>query len=265
MKFRKLVFDIDGVIYRGNEFIPGAPEVLKELSETHEIFLLTNNSTRHREDYIHKFIEKGIKIEKTRVFTSASVTAEFILEEFGVKKIFPVGERGLIKELKEAGHEILNVDAKPSDIEAVVVGMDRGINYEKISLAARAVRRGAMFIATNQDVTFPSQRGLEPGSGSVLASIEAASGRKADIVVGKPSPLMLSFVKKKVGSKAEEILLIGDRLDTDVASGRALKLKTALVLTGITRKEDLELLPLEDRPDFVFKSLKDLSEFLRVS
>jgi len=263
MRFRKLIFDIDGVIYRGNEFIPGVPEVLRELSESYEIFLLTNNSTRHREDYVRKFSERNIEIKKENVFTSASVTSEFLYENFGSKRIFPVGEAGLVKELKEAGHEVLESDAKISEIEAIVVGMDRGISYEKISIAARAVRRGAMFIATNQDVTFPSEKGLEPGCGSILAAIEAASGRKADVIVGKPSPVMLSFVKKRVGGAHDEILLIGDRLDTDIASGKVMNLKTALVLSGITKKGDLELIPPEDRPEFVFDSLKDLGAFLR--
>ncbi|MBC7114147.1 MAG: hypothetical protein PWR13_943 [Archaeoglobi archaeon] len=263
MKFSRLVFDIDGVIYRGRDFIPGVPEVLREISREHEIYLLTNNSTRHREDYVRRFLQEGIEIEKERVFTSASVTAEFIFESFGKRRIFPVGEEGLERELREAGHEVLDLSADPGEIEAVAVGMDRGVNYEKISLASRAVRRGAMLIATNQDVTFPSERGLEPGAGSILASIEAASGRKADIVIGKPSPFMLSFIRKRIEAEDEEILIIGDRLDTDIASGKALNLRTALVLTGITSKTDLNKIPEEDRPDYVFEDLRELLKFLK--
>ncbi|MBC7109813.1 MAG: HAD hydrolase-like protein [Archaeoglobi archaeon] len=174
-----------------------------------------------------------------------------------------MGEKGLERELKEAGHEVLDLTADISEIEAVAVGMDRTVNYEKISLAARAVRRGAMLIATNQDVTFPSEKGLEPGAGSILASIEAASGRKADIVIGKPSPFMLSFIRKRIGGKNEEILIIGDRLDTDIASGKALNLRTALVLTGITSKSDLKRIPEADRPDYVFEDLRGLLNFLK--
>jgi HAD superfamily hydrolase (TIGR01450 family) len=171
-----------------------------------------------------------------------------------VRRVYVVGEEGLVEELKLAGLEL----AGPEEAECVVVGLDRGLTYSKLEGALRCLSRGALLVATNGDPTLPTERGLAPGAGAILAALEAAAGRRADAVVGKPNAFMYELALREHGIRPGEALAVGDRLDTDVEGAKRAGLAAALVLTGAAKLSDLERARV--KPDFVLGSIRDLFE-----
>ncbi len=232
------VVDLDGVVWRGNEPIWENVEALKKLDG--EKVFLTNNSTRARWEVEERLRKLGLE---GRVITSAYVAAKFLKRE-GVTKVLPVGEVGLCEELVEVG---LKLTYEPAKAEAVVVGLDRTADYWKLSVASKAIMRGAMFVATNTDRTFPTEEGLYPGAGAFVEFLKASTGREP-IIVGKPSKIMLEEATR--GRKA---IIIGDRLETDIKMALDAGMEAILVLTGVTRE------PKEVPPGVkVVKTLREL-------
>lgn len=247
MNFKAFILDLDGVVYIGEEVIEGVPEKIKKLRNKGRVVFLTNNSTKSRDEYAKKLLRLGIEASPEEIVTSGYAAALYLKERFGSTNVFIVGEAGLKKELEDAGHRLCF-----RGCEAVVVGLDREFNYSKLSRASRLIREGAEFVATNLDSTLITPSGLLPGAGAIVAAVREASGREP-VVVGKPSKTLGKLILSRLKLKPGEVLLIGDRIETDIAFGKAMGFKTALVLTGIAREEDIEKSPI--KPDFVLERL----------
>lgn len=249
---KNLIIDMDGVLYRGHRSLPGAKEFLHHLEEREIAYILvTNNSTRTPEAYIAVLNEMGIGVSPRRILTSALATADYLgnLLPQGAR-LYLIGEEGLHSALAAKGFEF-----EERGVEAVVVGMDRQLTYEKLKTATIAIRQGARFIGTNPDKSFPAEEAIVPGAGAILAAIEAATDVKPT-VIGKPEPILFQMALQRMGAREEETAVIGDRLETDILGGQRCGLTTILVLTGITQKEDLA--KSEIQPDYTFESLTQL-------
>lgn len=258
------IIDMDGVLYRGEAAIPGAAGFLALLREQGKKFLLlTNNSTRTPAQYVEKLARMGIQVDQGHIFTSAQATALYLRQVARPgSRVYLVGMDGIREALLAEGFTLTD----GTDVDFVVVGMDTTVTYEKLKKATLAIRAGARFIATNPDRTLPTEEGIVPGAGSILAAIETATGVKPTIV-GKPQKPIFDIALKRLGSRPEETAVIGDRLETDILGGIRSGLKTILVLSGVTTREDLAGDPTgrsrpEIKPHWVFESVKELAEEL---
>ena len=260
---KAVIFDLDGVIYRGKSLIPHAAEAVRwARARGLCVRFLTNNSTLTRDDYSQRLEEFGIPTPPEHVMTSAYATAAYLKAcgEPGAK-VLVVGEGGLRAEIAAVGFDV--VPASNADgARYVAVGMDRQFRYEMLRAAMAAILAGAEFIASNRDTTFPIENGgLLPGGGTIVAAIEAAVGFPP-LLIGKPTPRMLEMVICEVGCKPAEAVIVGDRLDTDVQVGRAVGVHTALVLTGITTADEACAAPESMRPEWVLETLAELPRVL---
>ena len=248
----KFVIDMDGVLYRGNRKIEGADAFIEFLQDKDIPFLLaTNNSTRTREMYVEKLKNMGINVSKDNIITSAYVTAEVLKKEKNEASALIVGEIGIFEEMKRIGWEI--VDLKNwNKAEYVIVGMDTTLTYDKLKVGCLAINNGAKFIATNDDKNFPSEEGLIPGAGSMVAALEAATGKKAR-VMGKPNEPYVNTIKSILGS--EDIWVVGDRIETDMLLADKLGAKKVLVLSGVTKE------PVKN-VDYVLKNIGELLKII---
>lgn len=246
------LIDMDGVIYRGHDLIPGAEKFIRELRTGNVPFcFLTNNSQRTRRDVATKLCRLGIEVEEEHVFTCAMATARFLAQQKPNGTAFVIGEGGLLTALHRNGYSIVDKDP-----DYVVIGEGRTVNFEMVEAALRMVLKGAKLVATNLDPNCPTQAGLRPGCGALVSMLESASGLKA-FSVGKPSPIMLRAARKMLGLRSEETVVIGDTMETDILGGVQLGYRTVLVLSGGTQKEDLGRYAY--RPDLVVNSLADLT------
>lgn len=231
-RYDAYLFDLDGVLYRAEDPIEHASETVHRLrGRGSRIVFVTNNSSRTPRQVTDKLARVGVAASVDEVVGSAQVTAA-LLRSRGVSSVFVIGEDGVLEALAEAGIDILGADAKRA--EAVVVGWDRGISYDKLRTAALLVERGASLIATNGDVSYPAPDGLWPGAGALLAAVVATTGVEPTII-GKPYPPLFEAACRRAGGGRP--LVIGDRLDTDIAGAVALGLDSLLVLTGISSRE----------------------------
>ena len=233
-----VITDLDGVILLGGEPIRPNLEVLSELSRRDgSLYVVTNNSTRSRRMYSALLEGLGLSIPPERVVTSGFSAARLVTMKLGRSKVFAVGEEGLLEELVGEGHMPLTL-SEAREAEAVVVGLDRNLSYAKLSAALNALREGALFVATNLDNALPGPDGMRPGAGAVVAALETASGRRHDYNAGKPSEWMVRTLVEVVGAaKASRMVVIGDRVDTDIAMASRAGLDSILVLTGATRRD----------------------------
>ncbi|WP_169976790.1 HAD-IIA family hydrolase [Tautonia rosea] len=239
------VIDMDGVIYHGHRLIPGAREFVDRLrGGGHPFLFLTNNSQWTPRDLKHRLEQLGIGVEDSAFHTSALATAEFLRTQRPGGSAFVIGGAGLTNALYEAGYHLTERDP-----DYVVVGDTRRYDYETIEHAIRLILGGARFIATNPDLTGPSEAGLQPACGALVAPIELATGRKP-YFVGKPNPLMMRTALRKLGAHSSESFMIGDRMDTDIIGGTETGMQTILVLSGVTDRNEIESFPY--RPTFVF-------------
>ena len=249
------LIDMDGVVYRGNELIPGADRFVRLLRERGIPFLfLTNNSQRTRRDVVAKLARTGIDVEEQHIFTCAMATARFLAQHKRKGTAFVIGEGGLLTALHENGYAIVDHDP-----DFVVVGEGRVFNLEMVEAAVRMVLRGAKLIATNLDPNCPTPNGLRPGCGAMVAMLEAATGVKA-FSVGKPSPVIMRAARKQLGLTTDETTIIGDTMETDILGGVQLGFHTILVLSGGTGREDLPHFAYG--PEKVVESVADLADFL---
>ena len=252
------LIDMDGVLYRGPQLIPGADVFIRELRARDIPFrLLTNNSQRTRRDVAAKLARLGIDVEEEHVFTSAMATARYLASQKPDGTAFVIGEGGLLTALHLNGYAV--VDHAP---DYVVVGEGRTFNLELIETAVHMIANGAKLIATNLDPNCPTQSGLRPGCGAMVAVLEAATGVKA-FSVGKPSPLIMRAARKELGLRTDETAMIGDTMETDILGGVQLGYHTVLVLSGGTRVEDLARYAY--RPELIVDSLAELVELMEQS
>jgi HAD superfamily hydrolase (TIGR01450 family) len=255
LAFNGLVCDMDGVIYRGAEPVSGSVEAIRTLREAGvRILFCTNNSGSTVEQYVAKLGGMGIGAEPADILTSAVVTGEVLAgRDLAGKRALVVGGDGVRAAVAAAGLDIV-ADAEGRHAEVVAVGWDPEFTYERMKEASLAVRSGALLIATNDDASFPAADGLWPGAGAVLASIETASGGRAE-VMGKPhEPMMHAAAGRLAG--CERIAIVGDRPDTDLAGGSAMGWTTILVLSGVTVRANLG--SVRPTPDQVIERLADL-------
>lgn len=261
-KFKSFIIDLDGCVYRGEEPIEGAGEAISLLRRRgFKILFLTNNSTKTPEEYVEILRSMDIPVtSRNEVLTSAIATARYLRDRYGECRIFPVGMQGLLRALEECNHQIID-EENIDNAEFVVVGLDMNFNYQKLSLACRAIMKGAKFIATNTDSTLPSKAGLLPGAGAIVNAIKTVTGVEP-VVIGKPSRIIMDVALKVLDVNGDECVVIGDRLDTDITAGKKIGAYTVLVLTGVIRKEDLEGLDNELKPDLVLESIADLKKLL---
>lgn len=253
---KALILDMDGVIWKSDAPIGDLPTIFKRIRERGLKFVFaTNNGTKTPDEYQRKLADLGVEIEAPQVVTSAMGIA-FLLEQKHPRgtKIFMIGEDGIRSALEEKRFEILGVD-RASEAEAVVMGIDRGINFQKIAEATLLVRAGRPFYTTNTDRTFPTPRGEIPGSGAWLSVITTATGIQPT-VAGKPFPFLMELSLERLGTRKEETLVVGDRLETDIAAGQSVGCPTALVLSGVSTKQEAEA--WRPAPDMIAESLSEL-------
>ncbi len=249
MTIKGVLSDMDGVIYRGRQIIPGAQEFVKQMKERGIPFLfLTNNSEKSALDLQRKLEQLGITgIEEDNFITAAMATASFLKDQKPGATIYAIGGAGLMNELYRAGFSISETDP-----DYVVVGKTSNFSYDMIRKAVRFVNNGAKLIGTNPDIVDPVEDGFEPACGALLAPIEVATGKKA-FYIGKPNALMMTIAKNTLGTRAEETLMIGDRMDTDIIGGLEAGMKTALVMSGVSDKDTLAHFPY--RPNYVVENI----------
>jgi len=245
------ILDLDGVIYRGSEVITGAPDAVNRLLDSARVVFLTNNSTKSRGAVAAKLNASGIRCREGDVITAGYAAAVYLRNRYGAKKIYPIGEAGLVRELKEQGHEI----DEGEDADFVVVGLDREFNYEKLRTGLWNLMNGAELIATNTDPILPVEHGFLPGAGAIVGALETASGRPA-FVIGKPNPPMMDIVLEHLRIPAHECTLVGDRLDTDILAGIRCGMKTILVLSGVETDESVRRSDI--KPDVVIGSIAEI-------
>jgi 4-nitrophenyl phosphatase len=249
---RALLLDLDGVIYRGQQVLPGAHALFAWL-QAHRIpyRLLTNNATLTPRQYQAKLRALGIRVPAASVLTSAVATAAYLRETAGPgARVFVIGERGLRQALRAAGCVLVDRQA-----DYVVAGLDRTVCYPRLAAACLAIASGAAFIGTNPDPAFPTEEGLWPGAGAIQALLTACTGVRPR-VIGKPEPTMLTQAVRQLGVAPSDALMVGDSLLTDIAGGRAAGIPTALVLTGVTCPDELARASIQ--PDHVFRDLDEL-------
>jgi 4-nitrophenyl phosphatase len=249
---QNLIIDMDGVLYRGSEAIPGTDSFVRFLRERGISFVLaTNNSTRTPRQYVDKLAAMGVTVHCSEVLTSAQATAGYLA---GIAppgtRVFVVGQDGLWAALSEVGFDLVEDEA-----EYVVVGMDFAVGYERLAQATLLIRAGARFVGTNPDRTFPSERGIVPGAGALLAFLEAATD-VTPTVIGKPGTTMMEQSLIRMGAQPDTTAMLGDRLETDILAGQRAGLVTLLVLSGVTDRTLLG--KSEIQPDLVFRDVEHL-------
>ncbi len=252
-QIKGLILDMDGVLWHDSEPIGNLPKLFETLNQDGlKVVFATNNATRTIDEYLEKMANFGIQVNPNQIITSAETTAIYIVEKFeGKKSAYVVGTDSLKEILRSKGIEVVSED-NFRDANMVVVGMDIGINYEKIRNAALLVRAGAEFIATNTDATYPTPEGLFPGAGAMVAAIQTTSGR-SPLIIGKPSTLMYEQAFRRLGTKPSETLGIGDRLETDIASAQSAGCLSGFVLSGVSTLEQLS--GWTPKPDIIASDL----------
>jgi 4-nitrophenyl phosphatase len=251
-KLRALLLDMDGVLWRDMEPIGDLPAILAQIAAKGlQAAFVTNNATRTVEQYQEKFRGFGVEVKAEQIQTSAKAAAHYLSQRHPKGgNVYVIGERGLREALEKKGFVIAE-----KNCIAVIVGLDRELTYEKLRRAALLINGGAAFIGTNPDRTLPSPEGEVPGAGSILAALEAATG-VAPVIIGKPGTALLESAMEQLGVKPDETLMVGDRIDTDVAAGQKAGCRSALVLTGITSEQAARA--WKPAPDYIEKDLETL-------
>lgn len=232
------LIDLDGTMYNGSEKIAEAAGFIERLRKAEKPFLfLTNNSTSKNEDVVDKLKKvSDVEAYPEEVYTSTMATISY-LEKNNLNRIFMIGEGGLDAGLRNAGFEISD-----NEVDAVVVGLDRSVTYKELETATLLIRAGAKFIATNPDTNLPTERGLVPGNGALVAFLETSTNQKAT-VIGKPEAVIMNAAIEAIGLDKKEVVMVGDNYTTDIQAGIQNNVDTLLVLTGFTAKEDVATLP----------------------
>lgn len=252
--FPGYIFDLDGTLYLGEDLLPGAGETLHTLRQAgSRIAFVTNNPTHSRAFVVQKLNRLGITAESEEIVISTRVLVHYLTQRAPGCRVFPVGEQPLTDELIAGGFQI---EHDPRRIDFVIASFDRTFNYAKLQTAYDAITHGARLIATNADRYCPVPGGGQPDAASVIAAIEACTNTKNEIVAGKPSPLMAQTALQVLQLPPEQVIVCGDRLETDILMGSQARTATALVLTGATRREHLQNESI--LPDYVLESIDQL-------
>ncbi len=253
LKKKGFVIDIDGVIGRSVEPIKEGVNGVKKLIELgKKVVFVSNNSTRSRRILIQRLKSFGLDFGEESIVSATHATARFIAREKEGAKVFTTGEEGLKEELLNAGLKIVDYE----DAEYLVVGSNRKIDYDLMTKALRCCLRGTRYIATNPDKIFPSENGPTPGTGMIIGALYWMTGRMPDVIVGKPSKVIMLEALEKLNLSAEDVVVVGDQIEVDVVAGKNIGSTTLLVLTGVANKSDVERSDI--KPDYVAESLESL-------
>ena len=259
------VFDLDGTVYLGEKALPGAVEAISELRQRgKKTLFVSNKPLEPGSKYAAKLTRLGIPTSNNDVITSAFVLGYHLSQTEPGLKLYVVGEQSLRDELRGHNLNVLNefVDQDPKNVldpagvDAVVIAFDRTLDYRKINTAYQALQRGARFFATNGDKVCPMPGGAIPDAGATIAALEHITGRKVELLAGKPSALMMKVAMQRMGLPAERCMMIGDRLETDIRMGQSANFTTAATLTGVAKREDIA--QMSRPPDYVIENLSDL-------
>ncbi len=252
------IFDLDGVLYRGNTAQPFAAETISTLKSTgRKVFYLTNNASVSRQNLADKLNRMGISASPDECMTSSYATGLWF-QEFGYvgQNVLVVGEQGCKDELRRAGMHILD-DRSEDPVHFVVVGIDRSFSYEKLHQAQQAILNGATFIATNRDPTYPLEGGVSPGGGSIVAAVATAVGNEP-ITIGKPETYTIKKILELTKVSADQAAMVGDRLDTDILVGNRAGVLSILVMGGVTTREEAESAADGLKPEIIIESLYEI-------
>ncbi len=252
---KAVVSDMDGVLWRGDEPLPGMVDFFKMLRARSIPFMLaTNNSMKAPSDYVLKLAKLGVSdVREEQVVTSSTTTVSYMKTTYPADSpVHVLGGDGLRRLLIECGFRLDDTAPK-----AVVVGLDTNLTYDKLKRATFLIRAGAHFIATNQDDTIPTPDGFAPGAGSIIAALKASTGQMP-LVMGKPDAPMFQAALRMLGTTPAQTLMIGDRLNTDITGAALLGFKTALVLSGVSTQAEAEVNAI--KPDSIYSDLAALLE-----
>lgn len=248
------IFDLDGTIYVGEQLIDGANKVINELKAAGKhVLFLTNKTIVSRDEYVKKLNDFGMNVGLEHIISPTLLTINYLKEHHPQAKLYVIGEQLIRDELSEAGFKMAPT---PGETDVVVISWDRNFHYDHLNFAYQAIKRGAAAIATNPDRTCPVEGGEVPDCGGMIGAIEGTTGKTVDVIIGKPSILTAEMALETLKIDADECLMVGDRLETDIFMGHHAGIRTALVLTGITKKEDLAESTVQ--PDYVLSSVYDL-------
>jgi len=257
-----LLVDLDGVVYRGAVPVPGVAAVLAERQAGGDrVVYVTNNSRWHRSEYHEKLRSMGAPVSDGAVMSSARATALALATRAERPRATMVlGGPGLVRELRDEGLRVVAPTARglAASPDAVAVGIDVALTYRRLSVAAEAVREGALFVATNRDPVFPTPAGFDAGAGSIVAAVAVAGRREPDVVIGKPEPALLEAAARVAGVPVAEAVVVGDGLSTDIAAARRVGARSVLMLTGVTSRAQAEALPRDQRPTWVVEDAAGL-------
>ena len=278
-----LLVDLDGVLYRGADPVPGVAALLAaRAARGDDIVYVTNNSMWYRAEYVERIASMGAPVDVDRIVSSPRATALYLVDhEPSIRHVLTVGARGLERELEDAGFRVTRAGDAAKRIagggaegtdggngwdaadrpDAIVVGLDPQIDYLRLAVAADCVRAGARFFATNRDPVYPTERAIRPGAGSIVAAVEATTG-VTPISIGKPEPYLLEEAARAVGREPGDAIMIGDGLGTDVAAARAVGARSVLMLTGVTTRETVDATPPNERPTAIAADAAELSAIL---
>ncbi len=261
---KALILDMDGVLWHDETPVPGLTEFFETLNRHKLSFVLaTNNATKTSAQYVQKLARFDVEVHPDQILTSSEATALFLREKYpGSKRAYVIGEIGLFVALQDQGFLVVN-DEMPSDditdVDFVVVGMTRHVCYADFAVGSSFINHGATFIGTNPDVTFPTEKGILPGAGSLLAFLEAATSKKP-IVIGKPNIGIFMEALQRLSAVPGETFMVGDRLNTDIAGAQKAGIGTILLLSGVTT--EAQLANSDIQPDHIFSDLQKLTIYL---
>lgn len=274
-----LLVDLDGVVYRGAAPVPGVAAVLADrVARGDVVVYVTNNAMHYRTDYLARLEGMGAPVGPDCVVSSARATAAYVTGpdvDPPIRRVLVVGASGLERECRDRGLEVVTAAQAAERLaheglegwdaaghpDAVVVGLDPQITYAKLSVASDCVRRGARFVATNRDPVYPTERGLRPGAGAIVAALEAAS-QVTPVSIGKPAPLLLDLAIRAAGRTRRDAVMVGDGLLTDLAAASNLGIPCVLMLTGVTTREQADALPDAERPAAIAADAAELAAAL---
>jgi len=251
-----LILDIDGTVLRGSQAIPGAEETIAELRRQGCLIVFVTNALESPNEQADRLASAGVTVTADEIITAPQVLKAYLIKHTPDATIYVISDPPLPEWLGLDFHS----SEDPGEINAVIVSCDRSFNYHKLNIGFQALRRGARFLAVNTDATCPLPTGEIPDAGAVIGALEGCSKRKLELVVGKPSSLVVEASLERLNLSAGECLVIGDSLESDILMGRQAGMRTALVLTGVTRREDLRHATV--LPDYVVESIAELPGLL---
>jgi 4-nitrophenyl phosphatase len=253
-----VVLDVDGTLIRGSEPIAGAIGAVEMIRERGlPVAFVSNNPIRTRKAYAERLVRHGFSLASEELITAGTITAEYLAREHATDELYVIGEDGLEAQLYEAG---LSLTDEYDRADALVASIDREFSYDDLKHALWALADGTLFIGTDPDRTIPTEDREVPGSGAIINAIAGVTGREPDAIMGKPAPSAVEAIERTLGAAPRDCLVVGDRLDTDIAMGQRAGMTTALVRTGVT--DDRALADSEIDPDYVLDSIAEIGSIL---